>query len=80
MNAKMWLETEDMLIMSSFLPAAKPTGPRAVRVVIGAVVVMVVWKQFDVNPYGILFFPLIIFFGVGSIAPWPYFSSGWEPI
>ncbi len=54
------------------------SGPRTVRVVLLVVGGGAVWCQpsFELCHF---FFPLIIFFGVGSVAPWPDFSSGWDP-
>ncbi len=77
-----------------FLPAAKPTGHRTVRVVVVVVVVVgggLLWGHdlrgrpdqrsrstfLDVQYH--LHFPPKIFFGVGSVSPWPDFSSGWDP-
>ncbi len=61
-----------------FLPAAKPTGHRTVWVVLLGVGGGAVWCQPLVELCHNIF-PLIIFFGVGFVTPWPDFSLGLDP-
>ncbi len=68
-----------------FLPVAKPTGHRKVRVVVVGGYFEVMTLKIDLrsrSTWPLLSYPYlppIIFFGVGSVTPWPDFSSGWDP-
>ncbi len=57
-----FLQIKSIFFNKTFLPAAKLSGPRTVRVV----VVVVEWGISLPKLTFLLYFPVIIFFGVGS--------------